>query len=373
MGPRRTARITVAASAAIALAALGGGGAAGAGTGAGQALPDRLRPTTVPTSFQALAVSGANRERVSFRMPEWWASRRLTQAAFTGDVVERLGTRYWAAAGSFAGRVERNTYAARPDGYSNSLVLTPGSEFLLAKARAGRPSLKPVRLDNRAALRGDSHVRANECAGLGPGTLSVWLDRRTLLPLQVQDVRGGRRFGTRYTLSRVRARLPNSVFAPPRVERGAQRVDQGFRRTSPAAASGPLSYVPLMPTALPRGYELAVSGWARRGSRLGPEGSIAPHRDLFAAVFRRGFERIEITQRLASGSGGWPVSPFGAECVFHFTERARVGGAAATYGAGPQTVPHLYWRSGRLLHTISGAYPKATLVAIAESLRPLGS
>jgi hypothetical protein len=252
-------------------------------------------------------------------------------------------------------------------------VLGAQSEFLLAKARQGRPSLRPVRLGSLNALRGDNHVRANECAGLRAGTLSVWLDRRTLLPLQVQDVRGSRRSGTRYTYSKVRAPLAAGVLAAPRVRQGHERIDYGFRRTSPAVASGPLSYVPLMPTALPPGFELAVSGWARRGSRTGPEGSIAPHRELFAAVFRRGFERIDITQRLAAGSGGWPVSPFGAECVFHFRERARVGAAAASYGAGPQTVPHLYWRSGRLLHTISGPYPKATLVRIAESLRPLGS
>lgn len=345
-------------------------GAAGAGTQ--QQVPDRLRPAVVATSFQALAVSGANRERLSWLVPEWWASRRLTQAAFTGDVVERVGTRYWAAAASFPGRIERNTYAARPDGFSQSELLGASAEFLLAKTRSGRPALKAATHRGRAALRGDSHVRANDCAGLRAGTLSVWLDRRTLLPLEVREIRGGRRSGTRYTYSRVRATLPNSVFAPPRLRERRERVDQGFRRTAPAHASGPLSYVPLLPDALPRGYQLAVSGWAPRAARTGAEGLIARHRELFAAVYRRGFERIDVTQRL-SGGRNWPDSPFGAECVFHFRERARVNGAAAVYGAGPETTPHLYWRAGRLLHTVSGPYPKSTLVRIAESLRPLGS
>lgn len=335
-------------------------------------MPDRLRPAVVATSFQALAVSGANRERLSWRVPEWWASRRLTQAAFTGDIVERLGTRYSAAASSFRGRVERNTFAARPDGFSSSVLLGSPAEFLLARARAGRPALRAVRHRGRAALRGVSYVRANDCAGLRAGTLTVWLDPRTLLPLEVREVRGRRRFGARYTYSRLRAPLPPTVFAAPRLRPRHERTNEGFRRTAPARASGPLSYLPLLPAALPPDYRLAVSGWAPRGARTGPEGSIAPHRELFAAVFRRGFERIDVTQRLAR-AGGWPGDPFGAECVFVSRERTRVGTAVAWYGAGPETTPHLYWRSGRLLHTVSGPYPKATLVAIAESLRPLGS
>ena len=129
-----------------------------------------------------------------------------------------------------------------------------------------------------------------------------------------------------------------------------------------------------MPTALPPGFELAVSGWAPRGSRTGPEGSIPPHRELFAAVFRRGFERIDITAaaRVGQRRRGRPARS--APNASSTSPSAPASAAsAATYGAGPQTVPHLYWRSGRLLHTISGPYPKATLVRIAESLRPLGS
>jgi len=162
------------------------------------------------------------------------------------------------------------------------------------------------------------------------------------------------------------------AFAGPRLRPGFERADYGFRRTAPAHASGPLSYTPLLPSRLPPGYRLAVSGWAPRSSRTGPEGSIPPRRQLFAAVYRRGLERIDVSQRL-SGGRDWPADPFGAECRFQFSERARVGGRPAFYGAGPETTPHLYWRAGSLLHTVSGPYPKATLVAIAESLRPLGS
>lgn len=366
MGGRRIAAAALAAGAATALVA----GASVAGTV--NPLPDRLHPPVVATSFQATAVSGANRERLSWRVPEWWAQRRLTQAAFVGDVVERLGTTTWAPAASFPGRVERNTFAARPDARSQSLLLSEAAEFLLAEARAGKRVLKPALAGRTAAWRGAVHVRANDCAGLRAGTRTVWLDRRTLLPLRVSEQRGGRRFSTSYAYTRIAAPLPANTFGAPRVRPRHERVNYGFRRTAPAHASGPLSYIPLLPTALPPRFELAVSGWAPRSSRTGAEGSIAPRREVFAAVYRRGFERIDVTQRLAGGRG-WPGDPFGAECVFQFEQPARVNGLPARYGAGPDTVPHLYWRAGRLLHTVSGPYPRSTLVDIAQSLRPLGT
>ena len=89
---------------------------------------------------------------------------------------------------------------------------------------------------------------------------------------------------------------------------------------------------------------------------------------LFAAVYRRGFERIDVTQRLAEPRG-WSVDPFGAECVFQYSERATIRGARGWYGIGPDTTPHLFWRQGRVLYTVSGPYAKRDLLAIANSLQ----
>jgi anti-sigma factor RsiW len=164
--------------------------------------------------------------------------------------------------------------------------------------------------------------------------------------------------------------VPAATFALPRPAAGTARIDQGFVRTSPAAAARRLSYVPHLPTQLPQGFRLAVAGWAPRSGTTGPEGSIPRARQLFAAVYRRGIERVDLTQRLAP-AGGWANDPFGGECVRMFTERATIGGATAVYGAGPSTTPHLYWRSGRILYTVSGPFPKAELAAIARSLRPV--
>lgn len=348
------------------------GGVAAAAAGTGSPPPDSLRPPVTATTFEVTVTAGANRERHSWRVPEWWAYRRIRQAAFVGDVVDRVGTVTWSAAASFPGRVERRTFAARPDAYPPSLQLSAPGEYLLAEARAGKPVLSDARVGASAALRGTVRLRANDCAGLRAGSRTVWLSARTLLPLRVIEARGRSRSTTTYAYARVGRPLPARAFRAPRIRPGHERVDYGFRRAAPAHASGPLPYLPHLPSTLPPGFRLAVSGWAPRAARTGAEGSIAPHRMLFAAVFRRGFERIDVTQRLAGGRG-WPGDPFGAECVFSSRERTRVDGVAALFGAGPETVPHLWWRAGNLLHTVSGPYPKSTLVRIAESLRPLGS
>ena len=65
-------------------------------------------------------------------------------------------------------------------------------------------------------------------------------------------------------------------------------------------------------------------------------------------------------------------APFGFECVAETTSAVDVNGAKATFGEGGEIIPHLYWRSGRVLYTVSGPLPAATLAAIARSLKPVG-
>ena len=88
--------------------------------------------------------------------------------------------------------------------------------------------------------------------------------------------------------------------------------------------------------------------------------------ELFAAVYRRGFEHVDVTQRVA-GRRGWIADPFSG-CTWAYRERAVIGGARGWYGIGTDEPPHLYWRKGRLLYTVSGPFPKRDLLAIARSL-----
>ena len=148
-------------------------------------------------------------------------------------------------------------------------------------------------------------------------------------------------------------------------------MNRRFTRNAPGHAAGPLPYVPRLPSALPPGFKLAVSGWAPRSGITGAEGSIPPSAWLFSASYRRGQERIDVTQRVASTD--WPVSPFSGECQPLTEEPVSIAGVAATFGIGATTLPHVYWREGPLRYTVSGPFPKEDLVAIAASLRKLGT
>ena len=268
------------------------------------------------------------------------------------------------------GTVVRRTYAASPDGYTALDLVDLSVETLLAQARAGATTLVSARIGPRATLRGAVRLGPNDCAGLRGGVKTIDLDARTLLPLRIVARRAGSRTETiRLTGLRVNPEFASGTFAPLRPRGRVFRDDQGFRRVGPSAAARNLPYVPRLPTALPAGFRRAVTGWAARSAITGPEGSIPRGRSLFAAVYARGWERIEITQRSAA-SGDWAGDPFAGECRPLTSRAVTVGGTAATYAFGPETGPHLYWREGPVLHTVSGPFPPEDLVSVAESLAP---
>ena len=290
--------------------------------------------------------------------------------------VGRGGTERIAATPTGDGSILRNQFAAQPDGFARTGVERYQSlvAYILGEARGGTLTLTPVTLAGRAALRTEVALPANDCGGLPARTARVWLSQRTLLPLRVIEraLSNGRIIdGTSYTYRLLNAPLPAGTFAPPPVGRNPFRSNDHFTRTSPSAASGPLPYIPRVPSVLPPGFTLAISGWAPRSGITGAEGSIAPFPWLFAATYRRGQERIDVTQRVATRN--WPDDPFGGECQPLRTEPVTVNGVPATFGIGQNTVPHIYWRDGSLLYTVSGAYPRDDLVTIAASLRKLGT
>lgn len=341
--------------------ALVAGGAAGG---------EQPRPTVVPQSFSAVLRTARATERIAWLASGSFAARPIRGEGIFGRVWEQGGSSVVTYGGPAGASRFQRMYAARPDGYRPLESLRGASDFVLAQARAGRRILTADRLDGRAAWRARVPLRANDCAGLRSGSETLWLDRRTLLPLRVIERRAGRKpSGQRLVLERVNGPLAPGTFRPPRLPI-RYRSDAGFRRTTPAEAARHLPYAARLPAFVPEGFSLAVVGWAPRSGITGAEGSNPRYRSLFAAVYGRGVEHIDLTQRLA-GRSGWLGDPFGAECVFQSEERTRVAGVRARYGAGPQTTPHLWWRRGNVLLTVSGPFPKRTLVRIASSLRPV--
>lgn len=325
-----------------------------------------LRATlTASTGTTALAVGG----------PDRFAARPLRgEIGPLGSLVVNRGleTRFLDGSGI---RVAR-TFPAQPDGAGLWQLLSPSSDTLVARARGGTATLAPARFAGRATLRGTVRLGGNDCAGLRGGVRTIDLDRATLLPLRIRTQRAGARAEVVTLAPRALNRpVPAGAFRPTGPVRGDdQRPDQGFRRTSPAAAARNLPYAPELPAAaaLPDGFTLAVSGWAPRTATTGAEGSIPPGRSLFQAVYARGWERVAVTQR-ASGGRAWPADPFGVECGRLSSAQVSVAGLPATFGIGPEITPHVFWRDGAVLFTVSGPLPAATLVAIAESLTPIAA
>jgi len=331
-------------------------------------------PTRVATSFVADVSGTAGRATLAWQAPERFAYRPRSGVEAQAEVSVG-GTRYL---GLFPppergfSEVARRTHPARPDGFSFvSARFAAPVDVILGRARSGSLQLASATVAGRRAYTARISLPPNDCAALPRGTLRVWLDRATLLPLRLRS-RGGRRRDTvslRYRS--INADLPRSAFRRPALGPRPARRDDGFVRTSPATADRAVSYAAELPATLPSGFRRAVTGWAPRSRQTGAEGSNPRYRELFAAVYRRGWERIDVTQRLA-GRRGWLTDPFGFECGVVRTERVSVGGVAATFGEGPEIVPHLYWRDGRVLHTVSGPFSKDTLVEIAASLAPVG-
>ncbi len=328
-----------------------------------------IAPTTSLKSFQARVAATGGSSFVRWSGPERVAVVARGSEPLLGRLVRNRGLE--TAAYSGGGSVVRRSFAASPDGVAALDQIDPSVRTLLARARAGTTALRTFRVGARRTLRGTVRVAANDCAGLRGGVKMIDLDARTLLPVRIVTRRAGARTQTtRLAGLRINPRLRANAFRPLRPRGSVFRTDQGFRRTSAVVAAGHLPYSPKLPGAVPAGFTLAVSGWAPRSAITGPEGSIPARPALFAAVYARGGEQIEVTQRRAIG-GDWPGDPFGGECQPLSARSVTVGGIAATYALGAETGPHLYWREGAVLHTVSGPFPADDLVAVAESLTPV--
>ncbi len=328
-----------------------------------------VEPTADTTRYVALVVVGSSATEISQDGADRFASLpRLGQGPLP-RLVRSRGLETTRDEGG--GAVVRRTFPAAPDGYAGLDLVERSLQPLLARAREGAVTLRPARVARAATLRGAIRLAPNDCAALRGGVRTMDLDPATLLPVRVIDRRAGTPATTlRLRVVRTGAALPAAAFRPLRPRGAVRRAGPGFRRASPGSAAARLPYAPLLPASVPAGFRLAGSGWAPRSGITGPEGSIPARPSLFQAVYARGWERLELTMR-RSGGRGWPADPFAGECA-RVTERTvTVRGVSATFGIGPETRPHLFWREGGVLLTLSGPFPADTLVAVADSLAPV--
>lgn len=324
-------------------------------------------PTFPVDTYQLTVLTRGGFVRHAVGGPERFLTDPVDRALPNVLVRER---RAWTGAtATVRGRFVRARYQAGPDFDAGpddfGLKL---ARFVVTEARAGRLTLTPSTMDARAVFRAEVDVPGNSCRNQLEGTAIIWLTRTTLLPRRLQVERDGKTQTWTYRYAGFNRAV--GVLAQPALGRNPTTRIDGFRRTTPAAAGAPLPYVPRLPTVLPAGFRLVSSGWAPRGARTAVNGANKRDPDLFSAVYMRGWERIEITQRVAS-NGTWLRDPFSRACLAMRPGRILVGTRQGHYGIGPEIPSHLWWRDGPFLFTVAGPYSKRDLMAIAESLRPI--
>jgi hypothetical protein len=205
--------------------------------------------------------------------------------------------------------------------------------------------------------------------------VEVWLDPTTFLPVRIQyqdRARPGRvivRREVRYTYDRVNGPVPPGAFAVPP---GAAFDTAGqFRSMTLVRARTLASYkVPQVRTLPGAGWRLLRSGFAPVGQPTGSEGMNPPGRDLVVAVYGGGLERLAVTTLQVNGRYD---DPFGGEGIQRPTTRYRLragayAGMVARIGLPSDDAPYLWFRSGNVVVTLSGAAGSHELIAAAESL-----
>lgn len=266
----------------------------------------------------------------------------------------------------------RNYPTVSPDAYlSFNSNLLDYAWPLVTGMRAGTTTLTPVKLGGISYLRGVTKVTANECAGLKSGQRTVWLNAATLVPAHVVERRRGETtLDMRFT---ARGRRTGD-WSPLKIVGRTAKYYYGDVRSTPAIAASKVSFPVGLPAALPSGFAFQYAGYAKSGETLGPEGSMPRSAGLVFAQWRRGLETIDFTIRGAKGTlaADWDdLSPFGTECGFERVLPVQIGAVTGHYSSGEYGPAHLWWRTGTTLYTVSGAYSRDQLAAIANSVTPL--
>jgi hypothetical protein len=267
-----------------------------------------------------------------------------------------------------------------PDGGPSDVFLQRQvTSFARALLAEPDPRVHPAVYAGRKAWSVELPVSANT-RSLDYDRLQITVDAATGVPVHVVGTLRGRfRFELRVEHFLVDARLPGGVFAlrfPPGKE--VLHEDDGFRRVDLAEAGARLGYSPLVPQTTPPGYTFDAAAVAEQSPAAATAVPNPTSRRVFSLSYRRGFEQFIVTTRLRrSGSGRWR-DPVGVTDVPLHHERVRLrGGALAGVWADvvidPRALPHLWAQTRELVVTVSGDLSRDELLAVAQSLRPVGA
>jgi hypothetical protein len=251
--------------------------------------------------------------------------------------------------------------------------------FVRALLAADDPRVREVTYEGRPAWRLEADAVPNAIVPEFTGDLfQIIVDRETGVPVRVVELRQGVLLREmRVESLAVNARPAPDAFRlefPPGAE--VMRSDDGFRRVELADAVDIVGYAPLVPAWVPDGFELAEVAVAREGGPTGTEGGNPPSLLVVSLSFRRGFDQLVVTTRLARvpgfvGSWGDPLAT--GEGYVDDPEQIEIArgvlrGSKAELLLVPRGIPHLWALGDGLVVTVAGDLSRAELVRVADSL-----
>ncbi|HEY1317178.1 MAG TPA: hypothetical protein VGF10_08180 [Gaiella sp.] len=249
--------------------------------------------------------------------------------------------------------------------------------YVRALLASGDPRVEEVVYEGRPAWRVEVDTVPNAMVpALSGDRLEITVDRQSGIPVRVVESRAGAMLHElRIEQLKVDEPVEANAFTfsfPPGSE--VIRSDEGFRRVSLAAVTGTVGYTPLVPSAVPDGYELAEVAVATDAGPTGTEAGNPPSRKVVSLAYRRGLDRFVVTTRLA-GSAAWSDPLASGEGYVDHPEHVTLETGVlrdAQVVLSPHGVPHLWAVANGLVVTIAGDLSRAELVTLARSLRTAG-
>jgi hypothetical protein len=247
--------------------------------------------------------------------------------------------------------------------------------FVRALLFAEDSRVQEVVYDGRDAWRLEVDAVPNAIAPEWTGDgFEITVDRETGIPVRVVELKAGAVLRElRIEQLAVDEDVRPSTF---RLEFPADaevfRFDEGFRRVSLDAARALAGYAPLVPAWVPEEFEPAEIAFARPGGPTGVEAGNPRGRNVVSLSYRRGFDHVVVTTRLA-GRGRWSDPVATGEGYRDDPELITIGrgalqGAQAELLIVPRGTPHVWALHDGLVVTVAGALSRDELVRIAESL-----
>jgi hypothetical protein len=300
------------------------------------------------------------------------------------DARRRVSTLYDYGPGydPFAHRARRLA-AGPPDSYTDSEFQRElGTVVRSLMTVNDNLPVQEIEVRGRRAWRISTPVRQDRLAGPpgSPDHVVIVVDQETGIPLRARWTQDGRlEEELRMTNVDVDADVSRSELRV-RIPAGTEltRSNQGFQRVPLDGVEEVVGYAPLVPSWLPEGFELADVTVTEQGQPTGAEAMNPAAPGVVSMAYRRGFDAIFISTRVAiepTGGAIWsdPLATgegFVDNPEAVQLERGALSGVEANLLIVPLALPHLWALTDELVVTVAGDLSRDELIRVAESLEP---